>query len=73
MRGGCAAGVFAYVFHLIQVCGWCDCVRLLSVGAMSGLCRYFLRFGYMAHTWTIARKYGNYRGFTALLQQLYLL
>ena len=50
MCRGCAAGVFAYAFHLIQVCFCYKCVRLLSEGAISGLWRYFLRFGYMAHT-----------------------
>ena len=73
MCGGCAAGVFAYAAHLIRVCFCYECVRLLSEGAISGLWRWFLRFGYMAHTWTDARKYGNYGGFTALLQQLHLL
>ena len=38
------------------------CVRLLSEGAMSGLWRWFVIFGYMAHTPTDTRKYGNYRG-----------
>ena len=70
MRGGFAAGVFAYAFHLIQVCFCYECVRLLCVGAMSGLCWTFLRFGYMAHTLPMARKYGNYRGFIRLLRQL---
>ena len=73
MCGGSAAGVFAYDVHVIQVCGWCKCVRLLCVGAMSGLCWTFLRFGYMSSTWPTAGKYGNYGGFTALLQQLHLL
>ena len=50
MCGGSAAGVFAYAFHLIQVCFFYECVRLLSVTAISGLWRCFLRFGYMAHT-----------------------
>ena len=50
MCGGCAAGVFAYDVHLIQVCACYECVRLLSEGAISGLWRCFLRFGYMAHT-----------------------
>ncbi len=62
MCGGCAAGVFAYDVHLIQVCGWCKRVRLLSEGAMFWLWRWFVRFGYMAHPWADARKYGNYGG-----------
>ena len=60
---GLMSGLKAYVFHLIQVCGGCECVCLLSVGAMSGLWRCYLRFGNMARTWTDAGKYGNYRGF----------
>ena len=50
MCSGFAAGVFAYAFHVIQVCACYECVRLLSEGAISGLWRCFLRFGYMAHT-----------------------
>ena len=73
MCGGCAAGVFAYDVHLIQVCGWCKCVRLLSEGVISGLWWCFLRFEYMDYTWTMVREYGNYGGFTALLQQLHIL
>ena len=67
---GAISGLLAYVVHLIQVCGWCKCVRLLSVAAMSGLWRTFVRFGYMAHTWADARKYGNYGGFGGLLRQV---
>lgn len=47
--GGAISGLFAYMVHLIQVCGWCKCVRLLSEGAMFWLWRWFVRFGYMAH------------------------
>ena len=47
---GLMSGLKAYVFHLIQVYFCCECVRLLSEGAISGLWRCFLRFGYIAHT-----------------------
>ena len=66
---GLMSGLNAYVFHTFQVCGWCKCVRLLSVSAMSGLCWCFLRFQYMAQTWTVIGKYGNYGGVMTLLQQ----
>lgn len=39
MCGGAISGPIAYVVHVIQVDGWCKCVRLLSEGAMSGLWR----------------------------------
>ena len=39
-------------------------VRRCDVWGVSGLWRSFVRFGYMAHTPTVTRKYGNYRGFT---------
>ena len=71
MCGGCAAGVFAYAVHLIQVCACYECVRLLCVGAMLWLWRTLLRFGYMSSTWPTAGKYGNYRGFIRLLRQLW--
>ena len=64
---GAISGLFAYVVHLIRVCGGCKCVCLLFVGAMFWLWRAFLRFGYMAHTWADARKYGNYGGSGGLL------
>ena len=67
MCSGTISGVFAYVVHVIQVCGWCKCVRLLSEGAIFWLWRWFVRFGYMAHTPTDARKYGIYRGPGGLL------
>ena len=69
MCRGAISGVFAYVVHAIQVCGGFMCVRLLSEGAMSGLWRWFVRFGYMAHSPTDARNYGNYRGAGGLLWQ----
>ena len=65
--GGAISGLFAYVVHVIQVCGGFMCVRLLSEGAMSGLWRWFVKFGYMVHSPTDARKYGNYRGSGGLL------
>ena len=61
---GAMVGLKAYVVHAIQVCGGFMCVRLLSEGVMFWLWRSFVRFGYMAHSPTDARKYGNYRGFT---------
>ena len=60
---GLMSGLKAYDVHLIQVCFCYECVRLLSVSAMSGMWRTCLRFGYMLSTWPIAGKYGNYRGF----------
>ena len=60
---GLMSGLKAYDVHLIQVCGWCKCVRLLCVDAISGLWRTCLRFEYMRSTWPTAGKYGNYRGF----------
>lgn len=71
MCSGAISGLFAYVVHVIRVCGWCKCVRLLSVGAMFWLWRTFVKFGYMAHTWADARKYSNYGGSGGLLQQVY--
>ena len=68
---GAIVGLKAYVFHLIQVCSWCKCVRLLSEGAMFWLWRWFVRFVYMAHSPTDARKYGNYRGAGGLLWQVF--
>ena len=62
MCSGLMPGVFAYVVHPILIDAWCKCVRLLSVAAISGLWRSFVRFGYMAHSPTDARKYGNYGG-----------
>ena len=67
---GAMVGLKAYVFHLIQVCSWCKYVRLLSDAAMFWLWRSFVRFGYMAHSPTNARKYGNYRGSEGLLWQV---
>ena len=67
MCGVAISGLFAYVVLVIQVDVWCKCVRLLSEGAMSGLWRWFVRFGYMAHSPTDARKYGNYGGSGGLL------
>lgn len=67
---GAISGVFAYVVHLIRVCGGCKRLRLLSVGAMFWLWRTFVRFGHMAHSPTDARKYGNYGGSGGLLQQV---
>ena len=67
---GAMVGLKAYVVHVIQVCGGFMCVRLLSVGAMSGLWQTFVRFGYMAHSPTDTRKYGNYRGSGGLLWQV---
>ncbi len=71
MCDGLMAGVFAYVVHAILADAWCECVRLLSVAAIYGLWRTFLRFGYMAHPKDDARKYGIYGGFTGLLQQVW--
>ena len=34
MCGGAISGLFAYVVYLILMCGGCECVRLLIVGAM---------------------------------------
>lgn len=59
---GAMVGLKTYVVHAIQVCGGFMCVRLLSEGAMSGLWRWFVRFGYMAHSPTDARKYSNCGG-----------
>ncbi len=64
---GAMVGLKAYVVHAIQVCGGFMCVRLLSEGAMSGLWRWFVRFGYMAHSPTDAHKYGNCGGSGGLL------
>ena len=63
MCRGLMQGLKAYVLHLIQVCACYECVRLLSEGAISGLCWWCLRFGYMLSTWPTAGKYGNYRRF----------
>lgn len=52
--------VFAYVFHTSQVDVSCNFVRLLSAGAISGLWRWLLRFGYMGNGWLVVRKYGIY-------------
>ena len=52
--------VFAYVFHPSQVDAWRNCVRLLSAGAISGLLRWLLRFGYMGNGWLVVWKYGIY-------------
>ena len=52
--------VFAYVFHPSQIDAWCNCVRLLSAGAVSGLWRWLLRFGYMGNGWLVVWKYGIY-------------
>jgi len=60
-------GLKAYVVHVIQVDVWCKCVRLLSEGAMFWLWWTFVRFGYMAHSPTDARKYDNYGGSGGLL------
>ena len=70
MCPGAISGLFAYVVHPILIDAWCKCVRLLSVAAISGLWRNFVRFGYIGHTWTDARKYGNYGGFGGLLWQV---
>ena len=67
---GAISGVFAYVVHVIQVCAWYECVRLLSEGAMSGLWRWFVRFGYMVHSPIDARKYAIYGGSGRLLWQV---
>lgn len=71
MCSGLMHGVFAYVVHAILADAWRECVRLLSVAAISGLWRTFLKFGYMAHPRDDARKYGIYGGFTGLLQQVW--
>lgn len=71
MCSGLMHGVFAYVVHAILADAWRECVRLLSVAAISGLWRTFLRFGYMAHPRDDVRKYGIYGGFTGLLQQVW--
>ena len=60
MCSGLTAEVFACVVHVNLVDSWCLRVRLLSAGAMSGVCPWSLRFGYMAHTWAMVGKYGNY-------------
>lgn len=60
MCSGSIAGVFACVVHVSLVCVWCLSVRLLFAGAMSVVCPWSLRFGYMAHTWAMVGKYGNY-------------
>ena len=52
------------------VCFRASFVRRCDVWGVSGLWRTFLRFEYIAHTPTVTRKYGNYRGFTWILQQL---
>lgn len=67
MCSGAISGLFAYVVHVIRVCGWCKCVRLLSEGAIFWLWRWFVRFGYIAHSPTDALKYGYYRGSGGLL------
>lgn len=71
MCSGAISGLFAYVVHVIQVDVWCKCVRLLSVGAMFWLWWWFVSHGYMTHSPTDARKYGNYRGAGGLLWQVY--
>lgn len=60
MCGGLMCEVFAYVFHTSQVDVSCNFVRLLSAGAISGLWRWLLRFGYMGNGWLVVRKYGIY-------------
>ena len=53
MCGGCAAGVFAYAVHLIQVCFCYECVRLLSVTGVSvAFLTYFGSMGVFSAAWT---------------------